>query len=147
MSSSMKPHSGPAMTAPPRDNVGVGPPAGQLSDLDVAEAGDQERKIGALPVREAGEDLERLARLQDVVDRKRVGDHCVPGACRQNRLEVKVTAIAPAQPEGFARGDDVEPAEDRCPVGLSAEHDRPGVLAGVFDELARGVHSVGDGSL
>ena len=32
-------------------------------------------------------------------------------------------------------------------VGLAAQHDRPGGLAGVFDQFARGVDGAGDGAL
>ncbi len=138
----MKPRSGPAMTAPPRDNVGVRAPAGQLSDLDVAEAGDEEGEIGALAVWEGGENLKRLARLQDVVDGERVGEYGVPRSGGEHRLEVEVAALAFAEPERLACGHDVEPAEDRGPLGLHTKQDRPSVLAGVLDELARGVGRV-----
>jgi hypothetical protein len=59
---------------------------------------------------------------------------------------VKVALLALAEPERFAGGDEVEPVEDRRPVGLGLEHDRPGGLAGVLDQLARCVDGVGDGA-
>ena len=55
-------------------------------------------------------------------------------------------SLALAQPEGLARGDDVEPAEDRRPGGLGSEHERPRVLAGVLDQLAWRVDRVRDGT-
>jgi hypothetical protein len=44
-------------------------------------------------------------------------------------------------------GDNAQPGEDRAAVGLAAQHDRPGGLAGVFDQLARGVDGAGDRAL
>ena len=123
--------------------VYVRPPV-SLGDLDVAEAGDQEGEVCALAVWEGGENLQRLARLEDVVDRERVGDDGVPRSGRKHRLEVEVATVALAEPERLADRDDVEPAEDRCPVGLGAQQDGPRVLAGVLDELTRGVDRVGD---
>ena len=51
------------------------------------------------------------------------------------------------EPVGLVDGDDAQPGEDRGAVGLAAQHDRPRVLAGVFDQLARGVDDAGDGAL
>ena len=52
-----------------------------------------------------------------------------------------------AEAVGLVDGDDAQPGEDRGAVGLAAQHDRPGGLAGVFDQLARGVDDAGDGAL
>jgi hypothetical protein len=64
----------------------------------------------------------------------------------EHRLEVDVSALARPQPERLAGSDDVQPAEDRGPGGLGVEHDRPGVLAGVLDQLRWRVDGVGDGA-
>ena len=61
-------------------------------------------------------------------------------------LEVRV-AVAAAEAVGLVDGDDAQPGEDRGAVGLAAQQDRPGGLAGVFDQLARGVDGAGDGAL
>src|SRR6266540_5374767 len=60
---------------------------------------------------------------------------------------MQVATVALAQAKRFADGDDVEPAEDRRAVGLGAQHDRPGVLAGVLDHFAGRVDGVSDGTL
>lgn len=127
-------------------DVRMRPSAGHLGDLAVAEAGDQEGEVCALAFRKVGEDRQGFASLKDVVDREPVGDDGVAGSVGEHRLEVDVPTLALAEPEGLPGGDDVEPAEDRGPVGLSSEHDRPRVLTGVLDQFARGVHGVGDGA-
>jgi hypothetical protein len=44
-------------------------------------------------------------------------------------------------------GDDAQPANDRVALGLGAQEDGPGRLAGISDELAPSVHGVCDGAL
>jgi hypothetical protein len=61
-------------------------------------------------------------------------------------LEVSA-AVSGGEAVGLVDGDDAQPSEDRGPVGLAAQQDRPGGLAGVFDQLARGVDGAGDGAL
>ena len=56
-------------------------------------------------------------------------------------------AFSGGEAVGLVDGDDAQPGEDRGAVGLAAQHDRPGGLAGVFDQFARGVDDAGDGAL
>ena len=76
-----------------------------------------------------------------------VGDDGLPRSGREHRFKVDVAALALAEPDGLAGGHDVEPAEDRVRARAAPEQDRPGVLAGVLDELARSVDGVGDGAM
>ena len=58
-----------------------------------------------------------------------------------------VAALDRREAVGLVDGDDAQPGEDRDALGLGAQQDRPGGLAGVLDQLAGGVDDVRDGAL
>jgi len=58
--------------------VGQCASAGEISHLVVAVSGDLEREVGALALGQRGQDAQRLARGDGVVERPRVGDRVVP---------------------------------------------------------------------
>ncbi len=76
----------------------------------------------------------------------RVGDDGVPAFAVVEVLEVR-GAVGAAEAVGLVGGDDAQPGEDGVAVGLVSQQDRPGGLAGVFDQFAWGVDGVGDGAL
>jgi hypothetical protein len=121
-----------------------GPPRGQLADLVVAEPGNLEREVFALAVRETGQDGERFASFEDVVDAKGIVDRGLTRSGRQDCLEVRVPSLGFAQAAGLASRDDVKPEEGRGAVRLCPQEDRPYVLARILDELARGADDIGD---
>ena len=77
-----------------------------------------------------------------------VGDDGLP-ARRPSSVASRWTCAALRSREavGLVDGDDAQPGEDRGALGLASQQDRPGGLAGVLDELARGVDGAGDGAL
>lgn len=88
-------------------DVGVCPAAGETCDLGVAEAGDEKGEVCTLAVRETGENFQRFACLEDVVDGDRVGDQDVLRAVRHLHFKRVMAAITFAEPEGFAGRHDV----------------------------------------
>jgi hypothetical protein len=83
--------------------------------------------------------------LDDVVDRGAVGDECLPALAVGEVLEVRVALLGAAKAVGLVDGDHAEPGEDGDAIRLAAQQDRPGGLAGVFDELKRRVDDARDG--
>jgi hypothetical protein len=62
-------------------------------------------------------------------------------------LQARVAALDGREPVGLVNGHGPQPAEDRVAVGLAAEEDDPGGLAGVFDQLVWRPDDVGDSSV
>jgi hypothetical protein len=59
---------------------------------------------------------------------------------------VRVAAGGARESIRLADRDNAQPREDRPALGLAAQQYVPGVLAGVFDQLARRVDDAGDGA-
>jgi len=86
--------------------------------------------------------------VERVVEGARVGDEILPVAVVGAQVgESCLPALDRREPVGLVDGDHAQPGEDRVAVGLGSQQGGPGGLAGVLDQLARGVDGVRDGAL
>src|SRR5215210_703186 len=74
-------------------DVGVCASAGELGNLAVPVAGDEQGEVAALAVGEAGEGVQRLERLELVLERDAAGDEGLPGAAGGERLQAQLAAL------------------------------------------------------
>src|SRR4029453_19126356 len=86
-------------------------------------------------------------RLERVLERVWVGDEVFAVAVGATAGESRFTAFDRREAVGLVDGDHAQPGEDRVAIGLGSQQDRPGALAGVLDQFARGVDGVRDGAL
>ena len=126
-------------------DVGEGASAGHGGDLAVGEAGHAQGEVAALAVGEGREGAQGFECLELVFDGHAAGEDGFPVAFDGEVLEVQFAALDRREAVGLVDGDDVEPGEDGGAVGLAAQEDRPGGLAGVLDQCGAAVDRVRDG--
>ena len=87
---------------------------------------------------ELSEGAQCSAGFEGVVDLPLAGDEGFPSVFVGQILKMRFTVSA-AQAVCLVDGDDAKPEEGKGGARLASQQDRPGGLAGVFDQLARGV--------
>jgi hypothetical protein len=98
-------------------DVGVCASAGELGNLAVLVAGDEQGEVAALAVGEAGEGAQRLERRELVFEGDAARDEGLPGAVGGERLQVRLSSLERREPVGLVDGDDVEPGNTEARSG------------------------------